>query len=523
MGGVLNLVELFCLIGGGLILVVGQFLFLFRWRFAPRRGDTPYCRKCQYNLTGVVGATHDPAAAPAANTRCPECGTELTDRGILRGERDRRRWVLIVGLLGTLIGFSAIACFVTGVAAKVDVYAQLPTSWLFDDLGGGPPSQQRAGAELFRRADAHQLSPAHRLKLTEWCLAQLERDAAAANYKSYVRRSLVAPGWPVPEAWRFLSGELAAGRLASTQQTRLYEQFIRLSVHIRSRVARGQSVPLHIVDDWEGPDGYFIAWRLRVSSPDDLPSPLPTARGLWSLGGSWTSVTIPFTVPKEPRIYLVKFEFDVKVCAGQRPTGMAMDEVFDRTESVHRYKIASTVALSVCADRPEDLIVLKRDATVDANMLRQLCIRAVKLSSNGDLTPDFERSAPDGMAITAAVDIVDPQTGKSVVIRVPRPTYSTPVLTMLESLVAVGPELRNPRLQSLPPLVGDTVNVILKPSIEAVLATPDTYEMWGGELIFENVPVIKVDPGDPYYSTKEPQRPAIFGKLLNPQSQPAER
>ncbi|MCK4342815.1 MAG: hypothetical protein KAY37_13945, partial [Phycisphaerae bacterium] len=77
-----------------LLLALGAWLFI-TGRFPKRQGDTPFCRKCGYNLTGL--------ATGAINDRCPECGSSLIPSAIVIGERRiRKRWMIVGVVLGLL-------------------------------------------------------------------------------------------------------------------------------------------------------------------------------------------------------------------------------------------------------------------------------------------------------------------------------------------------------------------------------------------------------------------------------------
>src|SRR5262245_1531846 len=66
--------------GAVILLSLGSLVWLLLELFPRRRGNTPHCRRCRYNLTGL-NAT-DPAA------RCPECGALLTRAAaVVQGER----------------------------------------------------------------------------------------------------------------------------------------------------------------------------------------------------------------------------------------------------------------------------------------------------------------------------------------------------------------------------------------------------------------------------------------------------
>ncbi len=64
-----------------------------------RKGETPYCGKCGYNLTGL------------SSPRCPECGGLLSEVPVVRGElaigRSLRIWLVVGMLLMLVIGVAA--------------------------------------------------------------------------------------------------------------------------------------------------------------------------------------------------------------------------------------------------------------------------------------------------------------------------------------------------------------------------------------------------------------------------------
>lgn len=78
------------------LLIVGLFLLAF-WHRSRRAGDTPHCRKCDYNLTGLDLSVSKPP-------RCPECGVELVGRRVVRGDRVKRRAAFAGAAIVLLLG-----------------------------------------------------------------------------------------------------------------------------------------------------------------------------------------------------------------------------------------------------------------------------------------------------------------------------------------------------------------------------------------------------------------------------------
>ncbi len=110
-----------------------------------RRGETPYCRKCGYNLTGI------------ASEHCPECGKTTGRRGTVFGLRKRKP-------LRILLGFLPI-CPLLGVAIYTaqnhDWYQHKPFIWVLSDFqASNTLLSDKAYDELCDRFHTKELSPA---------------------------------------------------------------------------------------------------------------------------------------------------------------------------------------------------------------------------------------------------------------------------------------------------------------------------------------------------------------------------
>ena len=106
----------------GLSAILGLML-LITALFPRRRGKTPYCRRCRYNLTGIE------------SKRCPECGTPLSVRGaVLHGERRRRPRLAILGLVVLLGGTGPLGVRTYRWAKSVRWYSYRPIAWVTGDF-----------------------------------------------------------------------------------------------------------------------------------------------------------------------------------------------------------------------------------------------------------------------------------------------------------------------------------------------------------------------------------------------------
>lgn len=126
------------LIGGLALLAVGLHV--------RRRGDTPHCADCGYNLTGLI------------SNACPECGTAMGPGSIVRGEPYRRRRLAVAGVCLLIVALGWIPILTN----MVNGYAILPTRVLiYLAKASEPDPSQGSWKELERRLTAGTLSPTH--------------------------------------------------------------------------------------------------------------------------------------------------------------------------------------------------------------------------------------------------------------------------------------------------------------------------------------------------------------------------
>ena len=94
------------------VLVFAGVLLLWRGLRRRRRGDTPHCAACGYNLTGLT------------SEKCPECGSVITPTSTVHCVVYRRPVLAIVGVVFLVLGLTAS----TGVVRNIKWYQLKPTS-----------------------------------------------------------------------------------------------------------------------------------------------------------------------------------------------------------------------------------------------------------------------------------------------------------------------------------------------------------------------------------------------------------
>lgn len=211
-------------IGAALLLAAS---LLARYAFFGRRvGDTPFCRKCRYNLTGV---TIDDAGA-----RCPECGIDVTVRTPLRGSRPSRPAARIATTFIALLTIGVFGLAFSQAAGRIKPIQYLPESWLIARVERGVGLQASdAFTELLRRQALWPLSPKTIARLIE---AELKEQAAASKPMS--------PGQGfTARMLEDLTTRIAAGEASEAQIKRFVANAMKpMQVRTRPRVPRNREM-----------------------------------------------------------------------------------------------------------------------------------------------------------------------------------------------------------------------------------------------------------------------------------------
>jgi hypothetical protein len=212
----------------GVVAIAGLFLLASGLR-RRRRGETPRCGRCEYELTGLE-----------APERCPECGAELGDGAdgkhasrVVYGERYRRPVVAITGAAVLLLLGVPLAKELVDQGRRYDWFRLRPTVWLLDDLVTGPQSV-RAAQELNRRYEAGSL-PRGSEKLDRFASQALADQAKPGG-----------PGQLLQEQVSFLSRAVTRGDLSAEHAKRFYQNAVLLTLAAPATATPGAHVPVRI-------------------------------------------------------------------------------------------------------------------------------------------------------------------------------------------------------------------------------------------------------------------------------------
>jgi hypothetical protein len=180
------------------------------------RGKTPYCRRCGYNLTGLV------------SNRCPECGTDVSiAANIQHGRPHRRWWLAAVG------GLAMIALITWPIVShlEIDWYRLRPTAWVIADTETQDARTAiRAWKELDRRLKDQQFEDHHYDQIIEIYLDQQTTpiDERYCNHSKVIDYATVA---------------MQRGLWSDEQYARLWDQMFEASLEVRPVVSPHDDVP----------------------------------------------------------------------------------------------------------------------------------------------------------------------------------------------------------------------------------------------------------------------------------------
>ncbi len=244
------------------VLLVGLlgFVLLIRGLLTYRVGETPYCAKCDYNLTGRVSA------------RCSECGAFLEEPGaIVHGELRRRPRSAVIGGLLLAFAFSSLLVPFLGV----DWYSYKPTAWVISDLKSNNQTlANRAWTELQNRMARQPLSERQHNRLISICL-----DTQAAGKQGGISSNLIG----------YLGQSFLSNNLTEQQATRFLEQGLKLDLKVRPRVVLGDPLPcqLYYQLKWGIPMRMILTSEEFTVGEESRKSPFEKACETSSGTGGW--------------------------------------------------------------------------------------------------------------------------------------------------------------------------------------------------------------------------------------------
>jgi hypothetical protein len=421
---------------GGLLVVVGAF-WVKRGRWPRRVGDTPHCRKCDYILSGD-------------QARCPECGTVVQPSTIVRGERNRRTGLTLLGGGLAFFGLAIFVFFAIGVASSMPWLRLEPLGWLLSDLGGNSSRSSTAWREIQRRIDGNLLSEDQQNAVVE---RGLKLQAAGT-----------APSGGMTNILDFVARRYLDHKLSSEQADRFFANALKVKLTARPVIGTQSMVSYSL--GWsggQGPGAWTMRMRMLHAQVDDGPlQPLGATigtgfSGAWSGGGALPPVPTPgkhrLHVKVELSVDVANASFNSNVPAIQRST---QDLVAD-------FQVISGPTQITTTTVP------------DASVLRPLFTPKVTRSSVNPhwLDIDIRAAAPP---VDVAFDVFIRCDGKE---------YPAGAINFHKG----GEGNFGITATDFPTTAPPSVDVILRTDEAVAASTLDMTQIWKGEIVLQNVPL----------------------------------
>lgn len=411
-------------------------------------GDTPYCRRCRYNLTGtdrsVVGA------------RCPECGAFLSAPKAVRIGEYRRRWgVTAVGLVLVLI-VSSTPLLLT----RVNWLALTPASWLLADLERPDPVRGAvAFQELRRRHTADTLARRHVLALADHCLAVQSAECMR-----------IVEAQPYVE---LLHAAYMRNQLDLARADRYLDNLIHVDFRVRPRIVQGRRAAAQTTLELRAPLDTF---DVRI---ERLASPLPVAGSQLSEGlsrsmGRGTGLTMRSRIlpTNEPGTILATQEVDIAIYT-------IGDDDAPGADALHRRSYHFSAEYEVLPAGSDDGIRLVYSPELATGVVAALELRPVAGRSftldRGFLA--WQLGVSRDLPVNIAYDVyINDSSFRDLTIAVSTSDASCSVALRTLAQWYEADE------------IPDRVTLRFVPSREAAEGSVDLFEIFGGELVFENLP-----------------------------------
>lgn len=434
-----------------LVLGLTGLALLVRGLRPRRTGDTPHCARCNYTLTGNVSG------------RCPECGSDLsTSTSIVVGDRHKKPVRAVFGTLLLILALTG-AWFVAG--RDFDPYMLKPTGWVLSDLDDAATSA-RAWAELQRRMKDGPLAPAHRARLIDTALKEQGNFIAGGP----LRQSMID----------FLG--LAAGNdwLSESQKKTFIDQLVFVEMKVRPSVTVGNPLPYSVRHRGAAPSGG--GWWCNLETVEILLDGKSLQQGGGSSGfsGSGGSGSFGSTVPPRqlgPHLGKRTVTVRQRLRVYPRPPGN------NPTQNLY-------------AERNIDLSAEVDVVANDSSPFKRITDPTVAVAVRAALNPQkfmLGEHQPGVISGQIYVNKTPAPLAFDVFTRFNGREYPLGSLSSLaNSTTTMSFTGWEDRHRSVPA----TITLVLKPSEAVARRTVDLAEYFDGEIVFDDVPVLRGPKAD---------------------------
>lgn len=453
-------------------LVVGG-IFLIRAGLRGRRvNDHPICRRCRFDLVGLGGGERP--------DRCPECGTTLTGttraarRAIIDGEWKRRWWAFSFGVVLVLAGLG------TGFWLTYKPLAKFPwTTWAPDwVLAEMVDSPNTARSDMVARE----------------MLQRLQRDELSTSAVRRATTKILVLQADLNAPWRPILGALVessrAKAVLSDEQWRVYAaNAVVIAVEVPPVIGEGARV--------------YCTTRItyRVGGWVGGQSPKRPAFGAEIIGQRQT-------LGSNSRPNQFYYGLKIGLNSSSKTTSERGLDLRSPPPGTHEGAIEFEVGVfnidDIDQNRVPTRFVSQRTIAVPFTLN---VIDPSKYSVSHRSSPDLRDPMRKSFTIEAAAlsrRLLDSHMNVAVIVYKPPMDYAFALMIRTadrdvrlgEMAGRAGEEDFHVIWVDRPPAtfsIGDVTTIVLMPDIAAARSKPDIREIWGEEIILENVPITVED------------------------------
>jgi hypothetical protein len=435
-----------------LVLFLPAVLLLRRGWIGRTIGDHPVCRRCGFDLFGL----------PQGSVVCSECGADLTHKRAVRiGHRERRRGFLIAGLAMMLIAVAIVAVNGVVLYSSANLQAYKPVWWLAREVKSpDAPTRDAALMEFTSRLGAGKLSQSQIDSIAELGLAfQADRS------KTWV------PAWG-----DWLEAVQAKGMLSSERSQRYLEQALVLDFKIRSEIRRGDRLPYQMnhknarLGSRTSLYSNYETVTCEIDSKKIQDSFVTGGFGFstFGSGGIGSSIDMKRVMPDLPD--------------GRHEIRATIEMKVSRTHNSASFASIKRVLTGKFVTHPptETTVTLVRDPALRTKVEKALTVSQAS----------FARWSPSQLSVTVNIDGPPVGVGFDVSAIADGKTFKLGSFACPAGVCAhgwgFGVDAKG--------FTGGTIDVILKPSVDAAMASTDTFEIWDGEVVMRDVKVTGKPP-----------------------------